>query len=324
VATRRADVASALRGASGRALSGEALARDLGISRTAVAKHVASLRSLGYAIEAAPGVGYWLVSAPDACIPEEVWPRLGDLLWVECTGGPQTRSTNDDAKRLAQAGAGEGTIVIAGRQSGGRGRFGRTWASPEGGVYASVVLRPPLAPSELAPVALVVAVGVARGLAGLGCEVGLKWPNDVLLGGRKLAGILVETAAEVDCVEWVVAGIGVNVAGAAYADGACVRDAVPEAAIADVAAAVLDAVAGAYRVFCSGGFAAVREEYLALGTLWGRQVLVHDSLGRRVADGVAQGVDDAGALLISGDSGTLAVMAGEVTLADTHEPLTER
>ena len=322
MATRRADVAAALARASGTPLSGETLARHLGISRPAVAKHVSALRSLGYVIEATPGVGYRLISAPDACIPEEVCPRLADAFWVACTGGPQTQSTNEDAKRLARAGADEGTVVLAARQTAGRGRFGRVWASPEGGVYASVILRPSIAPSDIAPLPLVVAVGVARGLETLGCSVGLKWPNDVLLDDRKLAGILVETAAEADRIEWAVAGVGVNVARAAYRGGTCVRAAVPEASVAEVAAAVLDGIADAYRVFRTSGFAGVREEYLALGTLWGHRVLVRDWGGRLVADGIAEGVDAAGALLVSGAAGTHRVRAGEVTLAGPDASLT--
>ena len=322
VATRRAGVAAALARAGGTPLSGETLARDLGISRPAVAKHVSALRSLGYVIEATAGVGYRLVSAPDACIPEEVCPRLADAFWVACTGGPETQSTNEDAKRLAREGAEEGTVVVAGRQCAGRGRFGRVWVSPEGGVYASVILRPSIAPPDIGPLPLVIAVGVARGLGALGSPVGLKWPNDVLLDGRKLAGILVESAAEADRIEWVVAGVGVNVARAAYKGGTCVRAAVPEAAVAEVAAAVLDGIAGTYRAFRTSGFTAVREEYLALGTLWGRRVLVRDWGGHLVADGIAEGVDASGALLVSGAAGTHCVRTGEVTLAGPDASLT--
>ena len=313
--SRRASVAALFAGAPSSVLSGEALARELGISRAAVAKHVAHLRSLGYQIESMPGAGYRLLAAPDACIPEEVWPRLTDPLWVECAGGLTTGSTNDDAKRLARAGAVEGTLVMAGHQAGGRGRFGRAWESPEGGVYASAVLRPVLAPTELGPISLVIAVGAARGLAALGCTVGLKWPNDVLLDGRKLAGILVETAAEADRVEWVVAGVGLNVAQAPNEGAACVRDTAPGAAVADVAASVLDGIAGAYRAFGAEGFACLRAEYLQLDVLRGHDVVVHDALGRRVAVGVVQGIAEGGGLVLSDGAGHVTVAAGEVTLA---------
>ena len=242
-------------------------------------------------------------------------PRLRASLWVACRGGLHTDSTNDDAKRLARRGAAEGTVVVAASQGAGRGRLRRAWVSPAGGVYASVVLRPALSPSALAPIAPVVAVGAARGLTAVGCTVGLKWPNDLLLDGRKLAGILVEAAVEADRIDWVVAGIGVNVASAPHPGSACVRDAVPGVLVADVAAAVLDGVASAYRSFGAGGFPAVREEYRALGTLWGERITVRDGTGRVVTEGIAQDVDDHGTLLVVGDEGTRAVTGGEVTLA---------
>ena len=110
--TTRAAVAAALAEAAGRGVSGEALARELGVSRVAVGKHVAALRELGYAISAEPRVGYRLDSAPDRCIPETVAPQVHDPMWVRCEGGAETGSTNDDAKRLARAGAPAGTVSV--------------------------------------------------------------------------------------------------------------------------------------------------------------------------------------------------------------------
>lgn len=312
--TRRAAVAAALSAAGPSGVSGEALARGLGISRVAVGKHVAALGSLGYLIEPVPRVGYRLVSAPDACLPEEVAPRLRDPLWTTCEGGPEAVSTNDDAKRLARAGAEEGTLVVAARQTGGRGRLGRTWESPAGGGYASAVLRPNVSPAQAAPLALAVSLGVARGLDAFGLSAGVKWPNDVMLEGGKLAGILLEMAAEADTVEWLVAGIGINVAAPAAPDAAWVRRHAPEARVAEVVASALDGVAAAYREFVSGGFGALAEEYRARLTLTGVEVAVRDGVGAVVASGVAETVDDDGALVVRGPDGPRTVVAGEVTL----------
>lgn len=316
--TRRAEVARALAAAGPAGRSGEALARELRISRVAVGKHVAALGELGFRIAATRGTGYVLEHAPDTCIPETVAPLLADPLWVACEGGPETGSTNDDAKRLARSGAAEGTLVLAGRQTGGRGRFGRVWTSPEGGAYVSAVLRPALPPAALGPLGLALALGVARGLDSLGVPARLKWPNDVLADGRKIAGILVEMAAEADRTEWVVAGCGMNVAAPAFEGAAYVREWAPRAGVAETTAAVLDAVASAYGAFVTDGFAPLAGEYRERGTLWDRDVVVRDGAGAVVAQGTAAGIDDSGALLIAGSTGERTVVAGEVTLRDAR------
>lgn len=313
--SRRVAVASALAHAGAAGVSGEAVAAQLGISRAAVHNHVAALRSLGYDISSAPRVGYRLLSAPDLCIPEEVWPRLTDSLWVSCVGGVATGSTNDEAKRLARDGAPEGTAVVAAAQTQGRGRMGREWESPRGGAYVSCVLRPTLAPSALTALPLAAAVGVARGLETLGMEVRLKWPNDVESGGRKLAGILLEMAAEADRVEWVVVGCGINVAGTPYPGAACVRDVVPAGA-AEVGALVLDGIAAAYRDLLARGFEPLREEYEARSSLAGRDVRVKDPAGSMVAEGRVEGIGQDGSLVLGTPGGHRRVVSGEVTLRD--------
>lgn len=310
----RAAVAAALAAAGPGGVSGEAIASVLGISRVAVSKHVAMLRALGYEVRSAPRAGYVLVHAPDACIPEEVAPRLRDPLWVACEGAADLISTNDEAKRLARAGAAEGTAVVTARQTGGRGRLGRTWESPVGGAYVSVVLRPPLAPAQLAPLSLALALGAARSLEPLGLDVALKWPNDLECAGRKLGGLLLEMAAEADRTEWVIAGCGVNVAAPGFPGSAWVREAAPDAPVADVAAALLDGVAAAYRAFVEGGFSAFQEAYEARASLTGREVSVRDAAGGLLADGVARGVADDGALLLERNGAIVRVSTGEVTL----------
>jgi BirA family biotin operon repressor/biotin-[acetyl-CoA-carboxylase] ligase len=312
--TRRVAVARALALAGARGISGEALAQELGVSRVAVAKHIAALRASGYTIASVHGSGYRLERAPDACLPEEVAWRLSDPLWVACEGGPETDSTNDDAKRLARDGAPEGTLVVAARQRSGRGRFDRRWESPAGGVYASAILRPALAPMALGPLGLVAGLGAARALEQMGVPVRLKWPNDIIAEGRKVAGVLVEMAAEADRVEWVVVGIGVNVAPTALADTAAVREWAPQAGVAEVAASVLDGVAAAYREFVTEGFAALAVEYRHRCAVLGRSVTVRDALGEVRAQGAALTVDDNGALVVDAGGAARTVVAGEVTL----------
>ena len=208
---KRDQVLTALRSADSRQVSGEAIAQRLGISRTAVSKYVAALRQAGYVIDSRVGSGYQLLSAPDLMTPAEVVPLLSSDFWAHMEGREETGSTNDDARILAEQGACEGTVVLAARQTRGRGRFRRTWESPTGGIYFSAVLRPAVPMSDLAPLPLVIALGTAHGLAKAGAKPGLKWPNDVLLCGRKVAGILLEVSGQPDRVDWVVAGVGINV-----------------------------------------------------------------------------------------------------------------
>ena len=331
--SRRAEVLAALRAAAGGTVSGEALAARLGVSRVAIAKHVRHLREAGYEIASVPGSGYRLVFAPDALAVDDVASRVTSPRVHRISGGDVTGSTNDDAKKLAKTDVPEITVVIASRQTAGRGRLGRAWESPEGGVYVSFVLRPPLPVHALTALPLAVGIGVAQGLERLGVDVGLKWPNDLVLAGSdvaggdsadsvrsggKLAGVLLEMAAEADRAQWVVVGMGVNVrrpsaggepAGAAYLD-----DTVPGVRLPDVAAAVVDGVAAAYERFLEGGFGALRAEYDHRHVLTGRHVSVAGAAGERIAEGRVEGVDDMGRLLMATPHGTAAVSAGDVTL----------
>jgi len=319
-------VLGALRDAGDAGVSGESLARSLGVSRAAVAKHVAALRGDGYRIEATPGLGYVLAEAPDRLVPAEVRARLTTGLWDRIEGGGETGSTNDDCKRLARAGVPEGAVCIADSQTAGRGRLGREWSSPAGGAYMSVLLRPVMPLADVPPLALVTGLAVARTVERLGVSrAGVKWPNDVLLdvgaqgGPGKLAGILLETSAEGDVAEWVVIGIGMNVRrpsdpvpGAAY-----LSDADASIGLADAAAAVLEELAASYQLFQHERFRAFAEEYEARLVLIGREVTVRDVEGVRRASGTVTGVDEFGRLLLDVRGTQIVVAAGDVTLRDS-------
>lgn len=312
----REHVLDALKGAGEAGVSGEHIARLIGVSRVAVAKHIASLRELGYEITATPGAGYRLVSAPDRAFPWEVAAEVRNPYWHEFVGGPVTTSTNDDARSLAEEGVAEGVVVVAARQENGRGRFGRAWSSPEGGAYVSFILRPEIAPAEAGSLPLVVALGIAKGLESLGVPAGIKWPNDVKVGEGKLAGVLLEMNAESDRIRWVVAGFGLNVArpsvprdGAAY-----VRDFAPGVRVAHAAAACLDGIAEMYAVWLEEGFEQLLGDYEAYSVLTGRHIVVSDAMGSVRVSGLVAGIDAQGRLLVESDGGTVAVASGEVTL----------
>lgn len=213
----RESVLALLRAGAGEYRSGEDLSRDLGLSRTAVWKAVDALRREGYAIEARTGLGYRLVSAPNALTESEIRNALGPLTRVGralyCFDALE--STNTYAKQLALTGGGDGAVVVANAQTAGRGRIGRSFQSPPNqGIYLTVLLRPDLPPERLAPVTAMTGVAVCRAVERVcGARPLLKWPNDPVLNGRKLCGILTELSleAETGALSSLVLGVGINV-----------------------------------------------------------------------------------------------------------------
>ena len=191
---------------SGDCVSGEAIAEELGVSRVAIWKHIRDLKQDGYILESSPK-GYRLISSPDLLLPCE-FPDLEQKIYHF----REVSSTMDVARELSHQRAEEGTIVIAESQSQGRGRLNRQWLSPEGGIYFTLILRPKISPIYAPRINLMVAVAIAqtiRKLFGLAAE--LKWPNDVLIGEKKVCGILAEMNAETDAINFVNLGIGINV-----------------------------------------------------------------------------------------------------------------
>ena len=196
--------------------SGQELSERLGISRAAVWKAIEALRKDGYTVEARTGLGYRLTAAPDALVEREIRRFLpSEAMCPDLRCLEEVDSTNSYLKREALSGAPDRTAAVAERQTGGRGRMGRTFQSPAGqGVYLSVLLRPKLEPEALMGVTGMAAVAVCDAVeAAAGVRPGIKWTNDLVLNGRKLCGILTELAieAETGLAESLVIGAGVNV-----------------------------------------------------------------------------------------------------------------
>lgn len=200
-------------------VSGETISARLGISRAAVWKGIRALREEGYGIRAVTNRGYRLDSCPDRYSEAEIGAGLEtEVLGRRIFCYDSVDSTNEEAKRHALSGAPNGSVFVAEEQTGGKGRLGRGWASPPGtGLWFSILLRPGLLPPHLPVTTLVAGLAVARAVRNLtGCGACIKWPNDIVIGGKKVCGILTEMAAEIDRVEFVVVGIGVNVNNAAF------------------------------------------------------------------------------------------------------------
>jgi BirA family biotin operon repressor/biotin-[acetyl-CoA-carboxylase] ligase len=315
-----AAVLQVLRGAAD-AVSGEYLAAQLGLSRAAVWKRVHRLKAQGYVIEGSPRRGYRLLAVPDKLLPAEVLQGLqarrlkGPVHHFETLD-----STNDLAKELAARGAPEGTVVVAEAQTGGRGRLGREWDSPPAvGLYVSLVLRPMLPPVDLPQITLTSAVAVVRAVRRVaGVAPGIKWPNDLLLNGKKLGGILTEMETESDRIRHVVVGLGLNVNNPEFpAELAATATSLTLAtggafSRVHLLRAWLDEFDGLYDRFLRQGFAEILAEWKGLAVTLGRPVTVRQ--GPREISGLALDVAPDGALLLRIDGGEIVrVISGEIT-----------
>lgn len=306
-------------------ISGEMISRELNVSRTAVWKQINGLRKSGYVIEAVPSQGYRLLSAPDILSVDEIAAHLGvSLIGSNLVCFAETTSTNADAFRLAEHGADEGTVVLADMQSNGKGRMGRRWSSPPGvNLYCSIVLRPPVMPYEAPQLTFLSAVAVARSIELLtGLEPEIKWPNDVLINGKKVAGLLNEMSAETDGINFVILGIGVNLNMTKDLFPPDLRHPATSLLIESgkpvcrsrFAAVMVKEIDRLYAGFLSHGFSLVRTEWQQRCNAHGRELVVSDG-GLETARGLFAGIDSDGALLLRRKDGQIVrILSGDVRI----------
>ncbi|WP_315436417.1 biotin--[acetyl-CoA-carboxylase] ligase [uncultured Selenomonas sp.] len=316
------DVLELLRAAGGY-ISGEKMAETLGVTRAAVWKKIAALRDAGYDISSAPRSGYVLRSAPDRLIETEISQDLKTALVgrkVICYD--VVDSTNLVLKNLAREGAEDGTVVVADSQGTGRGRMERAFFSPPGkGIWVSILLRPTFLPQDAPKCTLMAAVAVARAMEAFGLRAAIKWPNDILHDGRKLVGILTEMSAEMDRVNYVVIGIGINVNIAPEDFPAELRAIatslmqmkgapLPRVAFLQELLRVLDDL---YASVQREGFAPVLAAWREYSVTLGQEVRVIGPAGEEF-EGVAVDIDAEGALLVDTAEGRRRVLAGDVSI----------
>lgn len=323
--TRDAIILTALREAGRDAVSGAEIAHRLGISRAAVWAHIQDLRALGYDIAASPHLGYRLLGTPDLLHGDDLLSRLGQCRSIgrDIRVFRETTSTSDVVEKLARDGVAEGVVVFAEAQTRGRGRLGRRWVSPAGkGLWFSVLLRPQLRPQQMTQLTVAAATAVARAVrAQTGLKPEVKWPNDLLFGGRKFGGILTELSGEQDRVRHAVLGIGLDVNVTASDFPPDLRRGATSLRIelgrlvprAELAVAVLRELEADYARLAAGQFEQVADEWEALCTTLGRDLEV--SVGERRLRGRAEALDQDGSLLLRTDYGRLErVTGGDVTL----------
>lgn len=319
----RTQILELLRQNNGRYVSGEDISRGLDVSRTAVWKHIQALKNDGYAIESHSRLGYALRQTPDLLLPDEIKASLQtrdigrNIFYFSDVG-----STNNEAKKLAADGCPHGTIIVAEGQNTGRGRLARGWFSPSGkGIWLSVVLRPPFSPIEAPKCTLLAAVALTKAIREVtAVPCGIKWPNDILYHGKKLVGILTEMSAEMDAINYVVIGMGVNV----NVDS---TDFPPE--VSDIATslslcsgqtvdrlrllcAILRHLEEAYNTAVAHGFASILDDWRRLSITIGQAVNVIGP--NEQYSGLAVDIDEDGALLVETDGQVRKVIAGDVSI----------
>ncbi len=307
-------------------VSGQEISDRFGVSRTSIWKAIRQLEEMGYEIEAVRNRGYRLCSEPDL-ISEDL---ISNCLHTEWTGMPvlvfdSVDSTNNEAKRRAEEGAGAGLLVVGEEQTAGRGRRGRAWESEKGeGIFMSLLLRPDIAPDNASMLTLVMGLAVRdalREVCGLAAQI--KWPNDIICDGKKICGILTEMSSEMDCVNYIVIGIGINVHNEQF----------PEE-VKQTATSVYQQTGKHIRraqlvAACMKHFEKYYAEFLKTQDMSGLLDLYNEHLVNREREvrvldtkpdcrGIAKGINERGELLVDTGKGIRCICSGEVSVRGVY------
>jgi BirA family transcriptional regulator, biotin operon repressor / biotin---[acetyl-CoA-carboxylase] ligase len=300
--------------AGGEPVSGQMLADEAGVSRTAVWKWVRELEEEGYTVRSIRKKGYVLEASPDRLTPALLRKHLKDDPFVsEIIHYESVGSTMPIAHREAQNGAPDGTVIVAEEQTEGRGRLARPWSSTAGkGIWMSVILKPDIPPHRAPQFTLIAAVSICRAIReAADVEVRIKWPNDLLIGGRKVTGILTELQAEPDRVQAIIIGTGINVNQergdfpeelADIATSIRIKSGQPVDRAA-LAAAVLRNIGFYSRLYLEEGFAPIKELWEENSDTIGRKV--NAVMMRETVTGTAVGITEDGVLEIRTEDGRI-------------------
>lgn len=309
----------------GEYISGGMLSEKLNCSRTAIWKHIETLRKQGYTIEAVPSRGYRLLQQPEVMDVAHIEASLRtEVFGRHIIYEREVDSTQNLAHMHVRQGAEEGTIILTDEQTEGRGTRGKSWHSPSGkGIWFSMILKPNMPAQYISQLTLLTAVALCRTISqSLAIHIGVKWPNDLLVDGKKVSGILLESSSEDDRLRYVIAGVGISA-------NLEVDDFPPE--LRDKATSLL--ILGEkridrerllcdfllefeklYELYTTSGFTPIKTLWEALSVTLNRQVTVQSVRG--LISGLAVGLDDSGALLVEEDGGhILKIYSGDVLLA---------
>ena len=326
----RNEILDYFRKADGNFVSGQQISKDLHVSRTAIWKHINVLKERGYIFESSTRKGYRLIYAPNLLTPLEIDSALHTetfgrhVVYLE-----STQSTNEEAKKIAREGAEEGTIVVAEEQITGHGRLARGFYSPFAkGIWFSLILRPKFFPMEASKCTLLAAVGVCRGIRRMGlADAGIKWPNDILVHGKKLVGILTLMSASMEKIDYIIMGIGINTGikknefPEDFREGATsfLNEGI-NVSRKDLLAAILGEKE--YSIAQNEGFDKVLDDWRALSVTLGQEVRV--IFGDDSYTGKAVDIDRDGCLLVNTGSEVKRVIAGDVSIRPVDAPIPKR
>jgi BirA family biotin operon repressor/biotin-[acetyl-CoA-carboxylase] ligase len=305
---------------AGKEVSGEYMSRKLEISRVAIAKHIKKMRTMGCNIQARPGGGYTMIEAPQI-ICEELIRAYGNML-LPVMVKDVVKSTNIDAKAWAENNAEHGSMIVAKTQTGGRGRRQRQWQSIEGGIWSSIILKTNIAPSQVQPITLAAAMAVVQAITqnSENAKPKIKWPNDILVNGKKVCGILTEFIGDIDELRYLIIGIGINNAfDREQLEGELLNKATTlqsENIIISSSKLIVD----------------VRDNLLEITDKWSesnskkhiidfyRENMAYKNENIKISGagedifGVLEDIDESGALIISTESGTKKIISGEISV----------
>lgn len=303
-------------------VSGQELCNKFGVSRTAIWKVINQLKEAGYEIEAAQNKGYHLIAAPDVMTEAEL-ESLKNTQWAGCEiyCFDSIDSTNTKAKELAEAGHPSGTLVVADQQTLGRGRRGRSWESPAGtGIFMTLMLKPDINPNNASMLTLVAAMATARAITEVTGEAAqIKWPNDIVMNGKKVVGILTEMSAQFDYINHIVVGIGINVHNEKFPEeiaktaSSLLLECGHRIHRASLIEAFLEEFERLYAVYLeTEDMSGLQKEYDSLLVNRGRQVRVLDP--KEPFEGKAMGITKKGELIVDTWESRKLVSSGEVSV----------
>lgn len=305
-------------------VSGEEISRRLGVSRTAVWKYINRLRQEGYNIESQTNSGYRLVQSPDTLSSFEIQPLLKTrFIGREILYFDSIDSTNTYAKKMGEENIKDGTVIIADEQTSGRGRLGRQWMSPKGkGIWMTIILKPHIAPSEASKITLAAAYALCTALDKCGLDVRIKWPNDIVVNGKKLCGILTEMSADMDIIKYIAVGIGLNANlnahdfdSAIAATATSIKIEAGESISRKIVVShILNEFERVYDIFIKeGSIESFLEEYKLRSAVMGKEIRV--IYRKEELRGKAVDVTEEGHLIIKLEDGsTREILSGEVSI----------
>ncbi len=316
----RTKILTKLYAAQGGYLADSSLVKELGVSAAALWKDIEALEQEGYDITGVGNEGYRLNNWQGVILPDEVISKLADSkLFKEIIYYPVLDSTSILAKKLASDGTEAGTIIIAGKQTAGKGRMGRKWESPPGGLWFSIILRPDLPLTKLPLLSLAFAVAIAEGIeqhTGETCQV--KWPNDVILKNKKVAGILLEINSSADDKQELILGIGVNLNQDDFGEelndkATSIKKALNQEVLSnDILPILLIHIESNYNLFMTAGFEPIRTRFKAKCNHFGKMININQE--DKLIKGINTDIDSQGSLVLTMDGQEIRLTTGEVKI----------